>query len=64
MSHPYSLPPLPARPLPKLPENDGATHEDREPVVLVSFATPRELLAETMRLEIEQRFQEVLDARH
>jgi hypothetical protein len=54
----YQLPPLSARPLPPLPEMTVLLSEDREAVV---FDGSGRVLAEAMRVEIEQHFEEVLD---
>ena len=52
----YQLPPLPARPLPKLPELTIYLSEDRS----VVFDGTGRVLAEAMRIEIEQRFERIL----
>lgn len=59
----YQLPPLPARPLPPLSPFDEAR---RQLVLQELSGAPlqpyQQAIAESMRVEIEQRFEEVLDA--
>ena len=55
----YRLPPLPARPLPKLPELTIYLSESR--MVMFHESQQEDALADAMRVEIEQRFEEVLN---